>query len=143
MQRPPRKATTGFLSLRQLSLSILQGLVITAGTLGNGYVCMQNGGSESEVRTTIFITLLFANIFLTFVNRSFRYTLFTTLRYHNPLLPLITGITLAFIAGVLWIPAARNLFGLSPLTLQGLLVCMGTGLLSVIWLEPVKRWLKN
>ena len=143
MQRPPRPAGSGFLSLRDLSLSIIQGLVITAGCLGNGYLYLQSGSDESKVRTIIFITLLFANIFLTFVNRSFRYSFLTTMRYHNPLLPLISGITLAFIAVVLGLPAARNLFGLTPLSFQEILVCTGVGLLSTLWLEPVKRWLKN
>lgn len=142
MQRPPRPANAGFLSLRQLSISIIQGLVITAGCLGNGYLYLQSGSDESKVRTIIFITLLFANIFLTFVNRSFRFTFFTTFRYHNPLLPLISGITLAFIAIILWIPAARDLFRLTALTPQELLVCITMALLATCWLEPFKRFLK-
>src|SRR4249920_1813755 len=34
MQRPPRKMGTTFLSLKQLSISIVQGLIITTGCLG-------------------------------------------------------------------------------------------------------------
>ena len=48
MQRPPRKMGASFLSLKQLSISIIQGLMITAGCLGLGYYYMQQGAGESH-----------------------------------------------------------------------------------------------
>ncbi len=141
MQRPPRKPGANFLSLRQLSLSMVQGLFITAGCLGTGYAYLQTGHDEGQVRTVIFITLLFSNVFLTLVNRSFRYTLFTTLRYPNPLVPLIIGITLGFIAIVLFVPPVRGLFGLTVLPLHDLLVCLLVAIIATCWLEPLKRFL--
>lgn len=76
MQRPPRKIGATFLSLKQLSVSIIQGLMITAGCLGIGYYYLQQGSDNATIRTVIFITLLFSNIFLTLVNRSFHYSIF-------------------------------------------------------------------
>ena len=69
MLRPPRKMGATFLSLKQLAVSIIQGLVITSGCLGIGHYYLQQGSSDDTVRTVIFITLLFSNIFLTLVNR--------------------------------------------------------------------------
>lgn len=138
MQRPPRKMGNTFLSLRQLGISIIQGLAITAACLGIGYWSVQQGHEETLTRTIIFITLLFSNIFLTLVNRSFTHTIFTTLRYKNNLLPLIIGITLAFIAALLYWQPLQELFRLSTLSFRLLLACMATAFAGTFWLELVK-----
>ena len=61
------------------------GLGITAGCLWYWLLLyMHNGEDIDFVRTAIFImALLFSNIFLTLINRSFRYSIFTTIRYKN------------------------------------------------------------
>jgi Ca2+-transporting ATPase len=139
MMRKPRMLFNTFLSVKQLRTSIVQGLMITIACLGTGYYFMQYHQSENFVRTTVFITLLFSNIFLTLVNRSFHYTVFTTLQYKNKLVPLIILITLIFIAIVLYIPAARNLFKLEALPPIRLLSCFILAFLSTIWIEFFKK----
>ena len=138
MQRPPRKMGNTFLSLRQLGISIVQGLAITAACLGIGYWSMQQGHENSLTRTMIFITLLFCNIFLTLVNRSFTHTIFTTIRYKNNLLPLIIGITLLFIIGVLNIPFLRDLFELQKMGWSMIGICAAVAFAGTFWLEIVK-----
>ncbi|GAB2813269.1 cation-translocating P-type ATPase [Ferruginibacter profundus] len=135
MQRKPLRAGTSFLSLKQLLLSIIQGLMITAGCLAIGYYYMQQGSDETTIRTIIFVTLLFSNIFLTLVNRSFVYTVFKTIRYKNNLVPLITGITLAFIAMLLYVPFIQNLFRLHTLPSVTIGICAGTALVSTLWID--------
>lgn len=138
MTRAPRKITYTFLSFRQLVLSILQGLAITTGCLGLGFYYLQAGETEATVRTVIFITLLFCNIFLTQLNRSFVYSVFKTILYRNVLVPLIIGATLLFIAALLYIPAVRDLFRLHPISLSMLATCIGVAIVSTGWLEMVK-----
>jgi Ca2+-transporting ATPase len=138
MLRPPRKMGVSFLSLKQLSISIFQGLMITAGCLGIGYYFMQQGSDGATVRTVVFITVLFSNIFLTLVNRSFTYTVFTTLSYKNNLVPLIIGITLVFIAALIYVPAVRNLFMLNTLSIKMLLSCVGVALITTLWIDILK-----
>jgi len=135
MQRPPRKAGATFLSLRQLTVSILQGLMITGGCLGIGYYYMQQGSDEASIRTVIFVTLLFSNIFLTLVNRSFVYSIFKTWMYKNNLVPLIIGITLLFIAAFVYVPFVRNLFALSTLSITMIVTCMVVAMLCTLWIE--------
>jgi len=135
MNRPPRKAGASFLSLKQLTMSIIQGLMITAGCLGMGFYYLQQGSDETTVRTVIFVTLLFSNIFLTLVNRSFVYSVFKTIRYKNNLVPLITGITVVFIAVFLYVPFARNLFRLNLLPLTTVAICAGIALVSTLWID--------
>ena len=106
--------------------------------LGIGFYFMQQGATEPVVRTIIFITLLCSNIFLTLVNRSFRYSIFKTLGYKNSLVPVIIVITLVLIAAQLYIPFVRNLFGLQPLSLQHVGFCIAVGMVSTCWLEVWK-----
>lgn len=135
MQRPPRKAGATFLSLRQLTLSIVQGLVITAGCLSIGYYFIQQDASDATVRTVIFITLLFSNIFLTLVNRSFYFSIIKTIQYKNNLVPLIIGITLLFIAGILYVPVIRDIFRLNTLSYSAIGYCIGVAFISTMWME--------
>jgi P-type Ca2+ transporter type 2C len=143
MQRAPRKMGTTFLSLKQLSISIIQGLMITTGCLGIGYYYMQQGAGETTIRTVIFITLLFSNIFLTLVNRSFYYSVFKTLTYKNNLVLLIIGITLLFILAILYVPFVRDLFKLNPLVLSVICTCIAVALVSTLWIEVWKIFKRN
>jgi Ca2+-transporting ATPase len=138
MNRPPRYMSSTFLSFRQLLTSIIQGLFITAGCLGIGYWAMKNGQDETLVRTLVFVTLLFSNIFLTLVNRSFYYSFFTTLRYKNNLVLLIIGVTLLFIIAILTIPFLQSLFRLEPLEWHLLVISISVAFLSTCWIEIAK-----
>ncbi len=138
MLRSPRHISSTFLSVKQLRTSIVQGLVITTGCLSLGYYLMQHQQNETMVRTAIFITLLFCNIFLTFANRSFQYSIFKTLRYKNNLIPLIAGITILFILSLLYIPFIQQLFRLGPLSFSYLMICIAFAFVSTFWIEIFK-----
>ncbi|MEO6290246.1 MAG: cation-translocating P-type ATPase [Ginsengibacter sp.] len=138
MLRLPRNASSNFLSAKQLRISVVQGLAITLGCLGIGYYFMQQQKDENFVRTAVFVTLLFCNIFLTLVNRSFHYTIFQTMRYKNFLIPLIIGITIIFIFCFIYLPFFRNLFSLTYVSPGNLLLCMLVALVSTGWMEILK-----
>jgi P-type Ca2+ transporter type 2C len=137
MQQPPRQMTQTFLSGRQLLVSVAQGIAITIGCLGIGYYFMFNH-NEDSVRTVIFITLLFSNIFLTLVNRSFIYSIFTTIRYRNKLLLYILGTTLLMILLLLEVPVLRQLFRLQQLSLGIIATCALVAFATTVWMEIVK-----
>lgn len=138
MRKPPRKASATFFSWRELSISIVQGLMITAGCLGIGYYHMQQGNDLTEVRTIIYTTLIFSNIFLTLVNRSFYYSIATTIRYRNKLVPIILAISLAVLFLSIYVPAIQNLFQFTTLRFSTILSCLAVSFASVMWLEIVK-----
>lgn len=138
MLAAPRKISYSFLNFRQLLLSIIQGLAITLGCLGLGYYYLQAGEENTTVRTVIFITLLFSNIFLTQLNRSFYFSVIQTIRYRNILVPVITGVTILFMACMIYVPGIRNLFSLNMISLRMLAVCAGVAMLCTCWLEIVK-----
>jgi len=138
MLRLPRRLSATFLSGRQLQISIAQGLMITAGCLGIGYYFMQQHQSENMIRTSIFITLLFCNIFLTLSNRSFHYSIFQTIRYKNSLVPTIIAITLVLIFSFLYVTFFRNLFGLEHVSPTYLLLFVLVAIISTGWIEIIK-----
>lgn len=138
MTRNPRLYTETFFNWKELSTSILQGLMITAGTLLAYRYAVHEGFSEAVTRTMVFIVLISANIFLTLVNRSFYYSILTTIKYKNNLVPLIIGITLAIVAILLYVSPLTKFFKFSRLNAFQLLVSNSIGCISVIWYELVK-----
>lgn len=143
MDQPPRKISYSFLNFRQLFLSILQGLAITIGCLGLGYHYLLSGEAPETVRAVIFITLLFCNIFLTQLNRSFFYSVFQTIRYRNVLVPIVVLVTLLFIVCLLYVPVIRELFSLNRISSQMVFVCMVVALVSTFWVELVKLFFRK
>lgn len=139
MRIPPRKRTSSFFQTRELLISALQGLVITAGVLGLYYTYMQSGHTVAEVRTMVFATLIISNIVLTFVNRSFTESVVKTIRFKNELALPVFIISVVFLLLILILPFARHLFQLALSTPSDFLVCAATALVSVLWFEVFKR----
>lgn len=142
MLQPPRPFVTTFFNMRELTTSIIQGLIITTGTLVTYQYAVQHGNSEAVTRTMVFITLITANIFLTLVNRSFYYSIFTTLRFKNNLVLLITGITILLTALMLFLPPLTRFFKFDHILTSQLLISVAIGFFSVTWYEIVK-WVKR
>ena len=142
MQQKPRPFTTTFFNAKELLTSILQGFMITAGTLLCYQYAVQQGFNEALTRTMVFTALIAANIFLTLVNRSFYYSIFTTMKHKNNLVLLIISITILITASFLYIKPLSDFFKFAQMKQSQLLISIGIGFLSVIWYEIVK-WKKR
>ena len=138
MSEKPRPFTNTFFNRKELTTSIIQGLVITLGTLVTYQYSVLMFGDEALTRTMVFAVLITANIFLTLVNRSFYYSIFTTLRYKNNLVGLMIFITIVITALLIFVPTLANFFEFKALDFYQLSFCIGIGFISVIWYELVK-----
>ncbi len=138
MFKKPRPFSTTFFNYKELATSVVQGLAITLGALTVYQYSVAVGFSESITRTMVFMVLIFANIFLTLINRSFYYSIFTTMKYKNPLVPLIIGITIVLVLSLLYIPALTNFFEFEHLSITQLGISILAGASSVLWYELVK-----
>lgn len=138
MLRPPRAMTDTFFNLKELTISIFQGTGITVATIGIYMYCVQSGYSESVTRTMVFATLIFANIFLTVVNRSFYYSVFEMFRYKNSLLTGMLLVTIALSAAIFYIPVLSGFFQLSSPGAKQLLIVAIAAFVSVMWFEVYK-----
>ncbi len=142
MVQKPRPFTTTFFNWKELSTSILQGLMITAGTLIAYQYAVHQGFNEAVTRTMVFTVLIAANIFLTLVNRSFYYSIIITTGYKNNLVALIISITIAICGLLFYVKPLTHFFKFETLNLSQLLISVAIGFLSVIWYEVVK-WRKR
>ncbi|MBK8658156.1 MAG: cation-translocating P-type ATPase [Bacteroidetes bacterium] len=138
LQLPPCPFTTTFFRFSELATSVVQGLVIAAGTLSVYQYGVYLGYSEELTRSVVFSTLIFANVFLTLINRSFYYSVFTTMFYKNVLLPIALATTLLLLVLLLYVPLVADFFQLRGLSPMQLLMSVSVGFLSVIWFELVK-----
>ncbi|WP_375584217.1 cation-translocating P-type ATPase [Cyclobacterium xiamenense] len=138
MTQKPRPFSTTFFKGKELTTSAIQGLIITAGTLSIYQYSIYQSYDEALTRTMVFIVLIAANIFLTLVNRSFYYSILTTMKYKNNLILLIIGITITITALLLFVPLLTAFFGFAQVNATQLFTGIGVGFVSVIWFELVK-----
>ena len=140
MSQNPRPFTNTFFSWKELSTSIIQGLVITLGTLFVYQYSVHLNYNENIVRTMVFTCLVTSNIFLTLSNRSFYYSIFTTIQYKNNLILIITSITIIITALLLYVPLLTNFFNFEHLNKYQIGIAISVGFIVVIWYEIVKIW---
>ena len=138
MTQKPRPISETFLTWRELVISIIQGLMITAGVLFIYQLTYRNGGNEDLTRTMVFTTLIFANILLSFANRSFYYTMFESFRNKNNLLIYMTLATLIVLMVILYVDPVSRFFKLTYLNLDQLLTAGSAAVISVMWFEIYK-----
>lgn len=138
MSQKPRPFTTTFFNLKEILISIIQGLAITLGLLFVYRYCVRENCSESVTRATIFLTLIASNIFLTLANRSFYYSIFTTLRYKNNLVLIIIGITVLITGLLLLVPVFSTFFMFGTVSISQIGMSIMVGFVSVMWIEIYK-----
>lgn len=142
MFQKPKALSITFFNWSELLVSIIQGLVITLGILFIYQYAIYNHYGEDLTRTMVFTTLVIANIFLTLINRSFYYSIWTTLKYRNRLVGYIIGITLLLMGLLLFVQPLNHFFEFKIPNAGQLFISVGTGFVSVIWFEAVK-WIKR
>ena len=142
MCQAPRKMSETFLNWRELSISIIQGIIITIAVLFTYQWMVKQGGNEEQTRAMAFSTLIFANVFLSFVNRSFFYSVFVSMKNKNPLLISISVIVLMLLILILNVKPIAAFFHLQSLSLYELGTAVLIASIAVFWFEGFK-WLKR
>nr|WP_294858550.1 cation-translocating P-type ATPase [uncultured Fluviicola sp.] len=138
MFQKPKPISTTFFNWTELTVSIIQGSVIALGILLIYQYAVHSGFNEALTRTMVFTDLVVANIFLTLINRSFYYSIWTTLKYKNKLVVYIIGITLLLMGLMLFVKPLTAFFEFERLNGSQLIICLVTGFISVVWFELVK-----
>lgn len=143
MSQKPKPFTTTFFNWKELSTSFLQGIIITIGTLSIYQYCIFNNYNEALTRTMVFTVLIVANIFLTLINRSFYYSILTTIKYKNPMVSLIILITIILLGLLLYVKPLTLFFEFEFLNSNQLVIAIATGFVSVAWYEIVKLYKRS
>lgn len=142
MNEKPRVFSKTFFNIKELLTSIIQGLMITSGLISIYWLAVLNHETLPKTTSMIFVTLITANVLLTLVNRSFYFSLITTWKYKNNLIPLIIIITMLMLVTIFLVPVIRTFFGFEILTLRDWMICVFVGAISVLWFE-VYKWMRR
>lgn len=142
MLQMPRQLGSTFLSLKEMGISIIQGIVITIGILFVYQLTAQSGGGENLTRTMVFTTLVFSNIILSLVNRSFYYSVFTSLKNKNNMMVFANSATLLMLALIIYVTPIAEFFSVLPLQIHQIGICVLVSTISVGWIE-IWKWNKR
>jgi P-type Ca2+ transporter type 2C len=139
MHRPPRQPKEPLFGRQILGLALLQGLGILGIILAIFLISLYRGQGELDARALTFTTLILANLGLIVSERSSDRLSLKTLQSHNSAFWWVIGGALIFLALVLYVPFLRHLFSFSFLHPIDLAICVGGGIISLLWFEQLKR----
>jgi Ca2+-transporting ATPase len=138
MERPPRNPNAPLFGIRQIASSLLAGLIsLLAIILVFGF-SLYHGYGEPEVRTLTFATLVLGMVGLILVNRSHSHNFWRALRLPNRAVWWVVGGALSFLAGVIYIPQAREIFRFAAIDWNDFIMPLIAGALVVCCLETIK-----
>ncbi len=139
MEFKPRPISITFFNYKEITISIIQGLAITTGLLFIYQYSIINKNSEDATRTMVFLTLIASNIFLTLVNRSFYYSILTTIRYKNNLVIVIITITVLTSSLFIFVPTLSHFFQFERISILHFGISVLVSIISVFWIEIYKQ----
>lgn len=140
LKYPAKKNQKNLLTSPQLLVTIIQGLMITVGCLLAGYYAYTQGSNGDEIRTLVFSSLIFANIFLTLINRSFSKPIWKTITRKNWMIPVIVMLSMVILFFILYLPGLNNIFRVKALPVSSLLIPGLLAFLFTVWLDGLKIW---
>ncbi len=138
MNRPPRKLYKSIFSKRLVTFSVFQGVSILVFTLGIYWLGLTFYQSGDKARALAFTTLVFANLSLILMDRSWAQSLLANIKMPNKAMRGIIAAALIVISLALYLPFLQNLFHFEFLEFKSLLLCVITGICSVAWFEVIK-----
>ena len=97
--------------------------------------------SEDTLRSMMFTLLVLSSLALIYSNRSWRFVILSRDRQSNQYSRWITLLTIGMLGIIITVPFIAHSFKFQPLTLTQIVICIGLGLCSLIWLEGLK-WLR-
>ncbi|AFY92373.1 cation-translocating P-type ATPase [Chamaesiphon minutus] len=139
MKRPPRNPKEPLFGKKTLGLALLQGGGILVIILTVFAIATYRQQGELDIRALTFTTLIIANLGLILSESSTSRLSLKILKSPNPALWWVIGGGVFFMAIVLYIPFLRELFSFSFLHPIDLAICLGSGLISLLWFELLKQ----
>lgn len=141
MDAPPRAVSEPMFGQRVLTIAVLQGISVLCATVGVYLWAIFGGYSDEMVRSVTFATLVFGNVALILVNRSWRLSVWQTFRERrNGALRWILLGAGGLLLAILTVPGLRRAFNFGPMPPTGWVIAVAAALLGVTWFEVYKRF---
>lgn len=138
MNRPPRNSNNPLISRARILWSFTQGgivfLLLSILLLGGAWLKIP----ENELRSLVFSSLVFSNVALILINRSFTSSIINTLQRQNRSFWILMGAVSSLLALSLLQPVAQRIFHLTHINVVQLLICIGIAVFSIFLLEKLK-----
>ncbi|MDO9347827.1 MAG: cation-translocating P-type ATPase C-terminal domain-containing protein, partial [Anaerolineales bacterium] len=138
MNRPPRRLEEPLFGRAMILSGLIQGLGILAVVVTIYAVMLTRGYDETVARMLAFVCMVIGNLGLIFANRSWKHSIWKTIRIPNKALWWVTGGAAVFLTLVLSIPFLHDLFKFAPLNRWETVLIAFSGLASVLIAESVK-----
>ena len=139
MDRPPRQIGAPIFGRLTLAVAALQGAGLLIAVAAVYLWSIAAGDTDTRTRSLTFTALVFGNLLLIIVNRSWRLSAVRTfVERRNPMLKWIVGITLIVTFLMLYVPALRYAFGFGPVGWGELAAVAAVSMLGVAWFEVLK-----
>ena len=144
MKRAPRRLGEPIFNSRALRIAVLQGLSSLAAVIAVLLWAINDGRSDEQVRSLSFATLVFGNLALILVNRSWSESTWESLvKRKNPTIKwILIGATSALLLIISIAPLAEA-FALAPLYPSDWLISIGAAAIGVAWFEVYKQTQKS
>ncbi len=138
MRRPPRHQSQPLFSRRVGWISFAQGLIVSLFVIAVFVTAHLMSLPEDKIRALTFVTMVVGNIGLIMINRSWSRTALVELKIPNRFLWWIISGAALCLGLVVYVPFLQDFFGFDPLSWLEVLICLGAGLISIVWFEIFK-----
>jgi Ca2+-transporting ATPase len=138
MNRPPKKKDEPFFGIGKILFSCLQGVGILVITLAVYFIGMHLGYEAAEVRAMAYTTLIVSNIAVILTNRSWTDNIFKIIATPNRAVLWVVGGAIFFLILILNIQFFLDLFQFQRLSFLEIVVCVMSGLSTIVWFEIYK-----
>ena len=139
MERQPRKPEKSIITPKLMFKAISQGVTIFAGSFGAYAYLYNNGYGESLARTFALAVIIFANLFLVYVNQSEKiFAISSFIKTKDKVLWCINIVIVLALAMVIYSPFGNQLAKTEPLSAIQLFGSFAIAAVATLWWELVK-----
>lgn len=141
MERPPRAVGKPIFGRQTLTIAILQGAGLFVGVAAVYLWSISTGSTSDQSRSLTFTALVFGNLALIVVNRSWRLSAFRTfIERRNPMVKWILGATTTMLFVLLLVTPVRDAFSFGPVGALEITICAGVAVAGASWFEVLKAF---
>jgi Ca2+-transporting ATPase len=139
MRKKPRNLKEPLFNRKALFFSLIQGLSVLAITFGIYLITLKTGRGELEARTLTFISLVVGNLIMIAVNLSWSESILSIFKSSNRVMWFVISGTLVSLVLIFSVPWLTDLFHMSKMNLQNVILIIIFGMVVVFWFELMKK----
>jgi Ca2+-transporting ATPase len=138
MLRPPRSSTEPLFGAKNILYALMQGIGLLLACMMVFFILMHANHLQSEVRATVFITIVISNLMMMIVSRSDHEDVLTLFIKPNNYQWWVISLTILALISVLQVPWLAELFNFSSPSVASVLLALSACAFALLWLEIVK-----